>query len=184
LHDIGKPISCRINPRTDDVWFREHECTGADKAAEELKTLRFTSDEISFISNLIRLHMRISYERLSPKSVRRTLVMLNDAGIPYKNLLRLAVSDSRGNFKTNQHYGLRNIRELLTAFKTELDRKNPASCFAQLALNGKDVMDITGLKPGKEVGKALKFLLENVIEDPELNTKESLEKLLLENKFK
>ena len=106
--------------------------------------------------------------------------MLSDAGIHYKDLLRLAVSDRRGNFKTNRYYGLRDVYELLRSFKTEVERKNPVSCFAQLALNGKDIMDITGLKPGKEIGRMLKFLLEKVIEDPEQNTKEKLQKLVLE----
>lgn len=183
LHDIGKPISCRINPHTNDIWFKEHEYTGADAALQELENLRFSKEERNFISTLIRLHMRISYERLSPKAVRRTLVILKEAGIPYRNLLRLAVSDSRGNYKTNQHYGRQNIYELLKAFKTELERKNPASCFSQLALNGNDIMRISGLKPGREIGVVLKFLLEKVIEDPELNNKESLEKLVLD-KFK
>ncbi len=180
LHDVGKPIACNINPRTNDVWFKDHEYVGADQVAKELKILKFSNNEISYISNLIRLHMRISHERLSPKSIRRTLVMLSDAGIHYKDLLRLAVSDRRGNFKTSRYYGLRDVYELLRAFKTELDRKNPVSCFAQLALNGKDIMDITGLKPGKEIGRMLKFLLEKVIEDPEQNTKEKLQKLVLE----
>jgi len=180
LHDVGKPIACNINPRTNDVWFKDHEYVGADQVAKELKILKFSNNEISYISNLIRLHMRISHERLSPKSIRRTLVMLSDAGIHYKDLLRLAVSDRRGNFKTNRYYGLRDVYELLRSFKTEVERKNPVSCFAQLALNGKDIMDITGLKPGKEIGRMLKFLLEKVIEDPEQNTKEKLQKLVLE----
>jgi len=180
LHDVGKPIACEINPRTNDVWFKDHESVGADQVEKELKILRFSNKDISFISNLIRLHMRISYERLSPKSVRRTLVMLNDAGIPYKSLLRLSVSDRRGNFKTNRYYGLRDVYNLYKAFKTEVERKNPVSSFSHLALNGNDIMNLTGLKPGREVGKMLTFILDKVVENPELNNKESLEKLVLE----
>ncbi len=180
LHDVGKPIACDINPRTNDVWFKDHEFVGADQVAKELKILKFSNSEISLISNLIRLHMRISYERLSPKSIRRTLVMLNDAGIHYKDLLRLAVSDRRGNFKTNRYYGLRDVYQLLRSFKTEVERKNPASCFSQLALNGNDIMNLTGLKPGKDIGKMLTFLLDKVVENPDLNTKEELSKLLKE----
>ena len=180
LHDVGKPIACDINPRTNDVWFKDHECVGADQVAKELESLRFKGDEISLISNLIRLHMRISHERLSPKSIRRTLVMLNDAGIPYKSLLRLSISDRRGNFKSNRHYGLRDVYDLYRSFKTEVERKNPVSSFANLALNGNDVMNLTGLKPGKEIGKMLNYLLDCVVENPELNTRDSLEKLVLE----
>ena len=106
--------------------------------------------------------------------------MLNDAGIPYKSLLRLSISDRRGNFKSNRHYGLRDVYDLYRSFKTEVERKNPVSSFANLALNGNDVMNLTGLKPGKEIGKMLNYLLDCVVENPELNTRDSLEKLVLE----
>jgi tRNA nucleotidyltransferase (CCA-adding enzyme) len=45
-----------------------------------------------------------------------------------------------------------------------------------LKLNGHDVMTLTGLTPGREVGEIMKALLEDVLEDPSLNTKEYLEK--------
>jgi tRNA nucleotidyltransferase (CCA-adding enzyme) len=43
-----------------------------------------------------------------------------------------------------------------------------------LAINGSDVMAARGIKPGKQVGEALKMLLECVTEAPELNTREGL----------
>ena len=41
-------------------------------------------------------------------------------------------------------------------------------------MNGIDVMKITGLKSGKEIGIILNELLDMVIEDPIQNTKEIL----------
>jgi tRNA nucleotidyltransferase (CCA-adding enzyme) len=72
------------------------------------------------------------------------------------------------------------VYNLYKAFKTEVERKNPVSSFSHLALNGNDIMNLTGLKPGREVGKMLTFILDKVVENPELNNKESLEKLVLE----
>jgi hypothetical protein len=43
-----------------------------------------------------------------------------------------------------------------------------------LAIDGNDIMELTGLKPGREVGLIMKALLEDVLEDPSLNTKEYL----------
>jgi len=43
-----------------------------------------------------------------------------------------------------------------------------------LKINGNDIMEITGLAPGREVGVIMNALLEDVLEDPSLNTKEYL----------
>ena len=47
----------------------------------------------------------------------------------------------------------------------------------QLALTGRDLIAL-GVKPGPEVGKKLAFLFRKVLEQPELNEKETLKKLL------
>jgi tRNA nucleotidyltransferase (CCA-adding enzyme) len=51
---------------------------------------------------------------------------------------------------------------------------SPALTIADLALNGHDVMAITGLPPGPRVGQILNKLLEAVIENPEHNQKRKL----------
>jgi tRNA nucleotidyltransferase (CCA-adding enzyme) len=180
LHDIGKPISSRINPHTNDIWFEGHEETGKEAAIKELENLRFSNEEINIISNLIYLHMRISHERLQPKSIRRTLKMLNDFDIPHQKLLRVSICDKMGGLKSQQHYRLRDVYQLAKSFRTEVNRKDPANQFSDLKVNGIDIMEATGLLPGKEVGDVLKYLLNLVIDNPELNEKEKLLRLVRE----
>ncbi|MPQ42560.1 CCA tRNA nucleotidyltransferase [Clostridium tarantellae] len=43
-----------------------------------------------------------------------------------------------------------------------------------LSVNGEILVKELGVKPGKEIGVLLNFLLENVLENPELNTKQNL----------
>ncbi len=43
-----------------------------------------------------------------------------------------------------------------------------------LAIGGRDIMEVLGVAPGPEVGRALKKLFEQVLEDPALNTREHL----------
>ena len=52
----------------------------------------------------------------------------------------------------------------------------------QLAINGYDVIEL-GYKEGKVIGEILDYLLEKVLEKPELNEKEKLIKMIKE-KFK
>ena len=51
----------------------------------------------------------------------------------------------------------------------------------ELALSGKDVMKILGISPGPEVGKILRGLFDLVQQDPGLNTRESLTRIVVEN---
>ncbi len=50
-----------------------------------------------------------------------------------------------------------------------------------LALDGHDVMALLQIGPGPAVGRALAYLLDRVLEDPTLNTRERLARLLLED---
>jgi hypothetical protein len=180
LHDVGKPISSRINPRTDDLWFVGHEQTGHTAVIEDLSHLKFSNDEISYVSNLVKNHMRISHERTSPKGVRRTLKTLSDDNLTYKDLVRVAISDKMGGLKARETYRMRDIYNLVKAFKTEINRKS-VSKFSDLAIDGFKVMEVTGLKPGKEVGEILKYLMDCVLDDPELNDAEKLINLITKN---
>lgn len=178
LHDIGKPISCRINPTTNNIWFEGHEETGCEASKIELEKLKFSNDEINLISNLIGLHMRISSERLGPKGIRRTLKALKDVNIDYKDLLRVSICDKMGGLRSSKTYTFKDVISLVKSFRTEIFRKNNVTQFSDLKVNGNDVMEITGLKPGKEVGDILKYLLDLILDDPELNEKEKLIELI------
>jgi poly(A) polymerase/tRNA nucleotidyltransferase (CCA-adding enzyme) len=50
-----------------------------------------------------------------------------------------------------------------------------------LAIDGKDVMRILGIPPSRRVGEVLEALLEKVLDEPELNQREILERLVRES---
>lgn len=69
----------------------------------------------------------------------------------------------------------------LEALEAALDRtRGHAITVAALALTGRDVIEVLGVPPGPEVGRALRALLERVIEDPSLNEPQKLRALLRE----
>ena len=180
LHDVGKFISKRTNPRTNDIWFEGHEETGFEAVKQELLNLKFSTDEITYVSMLVKLHMRISNERLSPKGVRRTLKILKDFNIPYQDLLRVSICDKMGGYKARMFYNRRDVYNLAKSFRTEVNRKDPVAAFTDLKVNGYDVMQITGIQPGKEVGVILQYLLDQTLDNPDLNERESLIELIKE----
>lgn len=69
------------------------------------------------------------------------------------------------------------VRRFRARVMGELRRGAPVSV-GDLALGGRDVMALLPGIPGRQVGEALRFLLDRVLEKPEANTKASLSGLL------
>jgi hypothetical protein len=53
-------------------------------------------------------------------------------------------------------------------------RRNPPLAVSDLALDGKDVMELLGTRGGREVGEGLRHLLDTVLADPAANTRAGL----------
>jgi hypothetical protein len=69
--------------------------------------------------------------------------------------------------------GLENQARLEARFATELQRAT-ALRIADLAIGGVDVMEALSVPPGPVVGRVLAKLLEQVLDEPDLNTRERL----------
>jgi tRNA nucleotidyltransferase (CCA-adding enzyme) len=57
---------------------------------------------------------------------------------------------------------------------------HPPLSARDLAIDGQRVMEVLGVGPSPAVGEATRQLLEAVLDDPSLNTREGLERLLRE----
>jgi tRNA nucleotidyltransferase (CCA-adding enzyme) len=65
----------------------------------------------------------------------------------------------------------------LVAFRrlvTRVERGRPPVSTDDLAVDGAGVMAVLGIPPGPSVGEALRYLLDRVLDDPALNTREQL----------
>lgn len=177
LHDIGKPTACKINPKTNDLTFMGHVEAGSNLVRDELSALKFSNIEVNYISKLIYLHMR-DIGSNHKRAIRRVLRELNESNIEYKDFLRMILADRKGNLK-KQPYSIQEAKTLVSSIKEVINEK-PPSRFKDLVLNGNDIMEITGFSPSPIIGKILNFLLDKVTDEPELNTKEKLIKLIKE----
>lgn len=173
LHDVGKIITASQDIETREFHFSGHEKFGADIVRRELEHLRFSNDDTDYISSLSELHMR---DFKSPKSIRRTLKSLADHEIDYKDIVRLQLADRKANLARGAK-DVSEVRKIISGIKTELIRE-PPNDFKHLKLNGSDIMKITGIPQGKLIGDILKFLLRNVVDNPELNNENSLKQLI------
>ena len=173
FHDIGKPATREIGP--DGVSFYFHDVVGSRLTKARMKELKYPAEEIDKVSRLVYLHLRFhGFEAgWTDRAVRR---YVRDAGDLLDRLNELTLCDSTTRNENKARRLKERMDELvlrIAALKEqeELDAIRPD-------LDGMAVMDILGLPPGKEVGKALDFLLELRMDEGPLGTEEATRRLL------
>lgn len=170
LHDVGKPRSRGFSEKHQDYTFYEHERIGAEMADPLLARLRFSTDERERIVALVRHHLICYDESWSDAAVRRWLKRVGPELVEDLYLLNEADVRAKGRDFTQD---LSNLSSLKAHVKRVIEA-GAALSVRDLAVNGHDLMRELGLKPGPELGQILKALLDEVIEDPARNTRETL----------
>ncbi len=179
FHDIGKP-----RKDTHDGHFYGHDLEGMKMTKEIMTRLRFSKSEIERTANLVRHHMfyyplakgetrkkgneKFHAGEWSDAAVRRFLARVGEENID--DLFELRVADATSNPKTA--FDPAEI-EALEARIAKLREEDMALKITDLDITGHDLMEL-GIRQGPEIGRILKGLLDKVIEDPLLNTKEKL----------
>jgi len=87
------------------------------------------------------------------------------------DLMRLRIADATSNNKSV--YNPEELRVLAERIST-VRKKDMALKIADLEITGTDLITELKLNPGKLVGEILKYLLDKVIDDPNLNNKQML----------
>jgi tRNA nucleotidyltransferase (CCA-adding enzyme) len=90
--------------------------------------------------------------------------------------LQLAEANRQARGKRREE-GLKKVRALRSRITALLSCSPPLSIQA-LALDGSAIMRILGVGPSPVVGEATRFLLDRVLEEPELNSAEALSEAL------
>ena len=167
LHDIAKPETKKIDEHGIG-HFIMHPEIGAKKTEEVLKRLKFDNDTIEMVSHLTRWH---DYPfNLKRTSMRRAIHKIGSQWMPYLFLMQKA--DRRAQSAYQQEEKLETIKKAELLYE---EVKNAGECTSlkMLKINGKDLLEL-GYEPGKKIGEVLNRLLELVLENPELNERETL----------
>jgi len=167
FHDIRKPQTKRVVGT--GATFYGHEVASGRTAVRALRRLRYPNDLIREVVTLIERHMFTV--GVGEKGLRR---LIRRVGIDLIfDLLDLRRADVRA-----QGMGgtTEDVDEFEAQIRAELERKPPFS-YKDLAIDGHDIMRMVDLKPGPVVGQVLEHLLESVLDDPSLNSREALESL-------
>jgi len=168
FHDISKPKTRDVSPTTKEFTFYGHEVAGSRETRKILERMKFSRATIEKMVKLVRWHMFFSdTEQISLSAVRRMIVNVGRENI--WDLMNLRICDRIGTGRPKENpYRLRKYKAMI-----EEALRNPVSV-GMLKIDGKKLMEGLSIQPGPKIGLILHALLEEVLDDPKLNTEEYL----------
>ena len=173
FHDIGKPATRRYDRTKDKYTFFGHEVVGARMTKKIMERLRFSRETTDLVVTLVRNHMFFSdTEQITLSAVRRIIQKVKPEHI--WELMEVRECDRVGMKKAEAPYRLRKYHAMI-----DEALRDPISV-GQLKVDGKYLMEVLHMKPGPHMGWILHALLEEVLEDPSLNTVETLSEHTIE----
>ncbi len=139
-----------------------------------LQDLRYPNKVIEKVVKLVRLHMFFAdTEQISLSAVRRIVARVGKDNI--WDLMNVRVCDRVGMGRPKEDpYRLRKYHSMI-----DEATRDPISV-GMLNIDGKKIMEVSGEKPGPKVGFVLHALLEEVLDDPKLNTEDYLNSRAIE----
>jgi len=157
MHDVGKPRTRRF-VEDGTVTFHHHDVVGAKITRKRMKALRFSNDQIDAVTKLVELHLRFhgyGSGEWTDSAVRR---YVRDAG---EELDRLHVL-TRADCTTRNQRKADRLRRTYDDLESRIERLSEEEELASIRpdLDGNQIMEILGLRPGREVGEAYHHLLE------------------------
>ena len=170
FHDIGKPVVKTLD-EAGNAHFSGHQEVGCEMAKAILRRLKFDNETIRKAAHLVKYHD--SAAPLTKKHVRRALHTIGEDF--FEDYLAVRWADIHAQSMYQRAEKEKAISDMENIYR-EILAANECVSLKTLAITGKDLID-AGMKPGKELGEMLKWLLEQVLEAPEKNTKETLLKL-------
>lgn len=157
FHDVGKLYAAEYY---NGKWsFYQHHRIGAKVTRKILRRLHFLPEDIDIICHLVRHHMRFHF-MLTDKGIRRFKALDE-----YPRLIEIARADIKARDGNYTHFN-HNMKYL--------ERAETPEQMLEPLLNGNEIMEFTGLKPGPYVGVIRDALLKAQVTGEVSDTKEAI----------
>ena len=168
FHDIGKPKTKGFSRVTNQPTFYSHEIVGSRETRKILERMKFSRGTIDKVVKMVRWHMFFAdTEHITLSAVRRMIVNVGPENI--WDLMNLRICDRIGTGRPKEDpYRLRKYHAMI-----EEALRDPISV-KMLQIDGKMIMDKLNIQAGPKIGFILNALMEEVLEDPKLNTEKYL----------
>lgn len=169
LHDAGKPAT-RTTDENGTDHFYGHQDEGAILAGRILRRLKLDNHTINTVCKLVKYHDYGIGRDISIREFRRFLGRLGVEN--YRDFIELRRADIAGQSEYEREKKIKSVQNMENMFD-KIEKEAQCIKVADLAINGSELIAL-GMKPGREIGVMLSELLELVLDDPSLNTREQL----------
>lgn len=168
FHDLGK-VDTRKEHENGEASFHNHEIVSTRHTENIMRRLQFPGALKKRVKFLVRNHMFHYTEAWSDRAVRRFMKRVSTDQL--EDLISLRLADRKGSGKRSELP--RAIKELMRHIG-EIRAQEAELKIKDLAIDGHRLMEL-GLRPGPEMGRVLRDLLEAVKAGNLGNDAESLE---------
>lgn len=177
VHDIAKPRTKKFVEGTG--WtFHGHEELGARMMKNIFVRMKLPFSKLEYVEKLIRMHLRpipLAKDEVTDSAVRR---LAAEAGEELEDLLMLCMADITSKNQEKVSKFMKNY-ELVEKKILEVQEKDKLRNF-QSPVRGDEIMEICGLKPGRQVGVIKKKIEEAILEGEIPNDYHAAKEYLLE----
>ncbi|WP_243544349.1 HD domain-containing protein [Pseudodesulfovibrio tunisiensis] len=157
FHDVGKLYTAEYY---GEEWhFLQHHRVGAKVSRKILRRLSFSAEDIDLVCDLVRNHMRPHF-MLTDKGIRR--LKSHDEYPRIMEMVRADIKARDGSWREYNH-------NLKMAERADIPQED-----IEPFLDGNQIMQYTGLKPGPSVGAIRESLLRAQISDDVSNEDQAI----------
>lgn len=175
FHDVGKPLTLSFD-ENNQAHYYNHDKVSASIAEKVLKEYNYSNSLIEKVKLLILDHMKVS-ENLNDKGLKRQIKRVGKENI--FDLYNLLIADR---LATSKNRDVDFLKDRITRIENLLSEDDGFTKKDYLKVNGKDIIKL-GFKEGKLIGDILVYLNDLVIDNPSLNEKGKLLKII-EDKYR
>lgn len=173
FHDVGKPRTRGFVPGKGTT-FHHHDAVGARITRKRMNALRYSNEDVTKVTELVALHLRFHTYAMgwSDSAVRR---YVRDAG----GLLQELNVLTRCDCTTRNAKKAARLSKRMDDLEVRITDLGEAEELAALRpeLDGNQVMEHLKLEPGRDVGEAMKFLMEIRLDDGLIGDEEARSRL-------
>ena len=137
-------------------------------AREILRRLKFDNATIDRVCNLVKNHD--DRPEINERNVRRMIIRVGQENFP--DLLAVKRADCLAQSMYHREEKLDYIKSLENMYETIISQGNCLK-IKDLKINGKDLIEM-GVPQGKGIGEILNAIFDEVVDNPQLNTREYL----------
>jgi len=170
FHDIGKPQTLTVDA-DGTTHNKKHPAAGEKITREVMRRLKFDNDTTDKVTKLVLYH---DYDIAATEAgVRRAINRIGEDIFAMIFTVRRADIGAQSDYMREEK--LQKVAYIEEIYQKILSRKD-AVTLKDLAISGSDLI-AEGMVPGRQIGETLAALLDKVLDDPSLNTREILLKL-------